>query len=90
MQPNGSIFLGGDSGRLYQPNPLSESNGPVEQALYRARVAFDAGWQLTPSEVVALVDKGNWPDFHTACHIREAVPDTEDDLSEIPLYFSET
>ena len=89
MQLNGSTLLAGCSGQLGQPGHLPATFGLVEQALFHARLALDAGWQLTPKEVVALVGPGAWRDDSVASGTHETAPESEDEIDEIPLFFGE-
>ena len=89
MQLNGSTLLAGGSGRLCQPIPSSASFGLIEEALFHARLALEAGWQLTPAEIVALVGPGAWHDDSASAGIHESIPETEDEIDEIPEFFGE-
>ncbi len=56
----------------------------IELALLRARPAFDAGWQLTPSEALTLFGEDTAASFPTPGSLVE----TEDEIEDIPGYFS--
>lgn len=86
MQPNGSLLAETSTGRLCQPDPLPEKVCNIELALFRARSAFEAGWQLEPAEIMTLVGTGTWPSDHPA---RDLAPETEDEIDDIPLYFGD-
>jgi hypothetical protein len=59
----------------------------MELALFRAREALLAGWHLTPDEAMALVGPGHWKeDFSNRTG---AFRQEEDEVGELPLFFSE-
>ena len=89
MQLNGSTLLAGCSGRLCQPGPSSASFGLIEQAIFHARAALEAGWQLTPTEIFTLVGPGAWHDDSASAGTHESAPETEDEIDEIPEFFGE-
>ena len=89
MQLNGSTLLAGCSGRLCEPVPASDSFGLIEQAIFHARAALEAGWQLTPKEIVTLVGPGAWHDDSASAGTHESLPETEDEIDEIPEFFGE-
>ncbi len=61
----------------------------MENALFRAREVFLAGWQLTPEEALRMVGGTPW----TASPNSPAASCTnrleEDEAEEVPLFFSE-
>jgi len=61
----------------------------MENALFRARAVFLAGWELTPEEALKLVGSTPWStqpgDPLFTCPNRQE----EDEASEVPLFFSE-
>jgi hypothetical protein len=89
MQLNGSTLLTGCSGRLCQSDPASATFGFIEQALFHARAALDAGWQLTPNEIVTLVGPGAWGADNASSGTHESAPETEDEIDEIPEFFGD-
>jgi hypothetical protein len=89
MQLNGSNLLTGCSGRLCQPAPSQATLGLIELALFHARAALEAGWQLTPTEIISLVGPGAWHDDSTCVGVHESAPETEDEIDEIPEFFGE-
>jgi hypothetical protein len=89
MQLNGSTLLTGCSGRLCQPAPSQATRGLIELALFHARAALEAGWQLTPAEILTLVGPGAWHDNSASAGVHESVPETEDEIDEIPEFFGE-
>jgi hypothetical protein len=89
MQLNGSTLLTGCSGRLCQSDPVPTTFGFVEQALFHARAALDAGWQLTPNEIVTLVGPGAWDAAAASSGTHESAPETEDEIDEIPEFFGD-
>jgi len=89
MQLNGSNLLTGCSGRLCQPAPSQATFGLIELALFHARAALEAGWQLTPTEIISLVGPGAWHDDSASPGVHESAPETEDEIDEIPEFFGE-
>ena len=89
MQPNRSILLEEFSGRLCPSAPSAATFGFVEQALFHARAALDAGWQLTPTEIVTLVGPGAWGADNASSGTHESAPETEDEIDEIPEFFGD-
>jgi len=89
MQLNGSNLLTGCSGRLCQPAPSQATFGLIELALFHARAALEAGWQLTPTEIISLVGPGAWHDDSPSPGVHESAPETEDEIDEIPEFFGE-
>jgi len=89
MQLNGSTLLKGFPGRLCQPDPALANFGLIEQALFHARTALDAGWQLTPAEIIALVGPKAWRADSESSGTHESAPETEDEIDEIPEFFGE-
>ena len=89
MQLNGSTLLTGCSGRLCQPDPSPATVGLIEQALFHARAALEAGWQLTPTEIFTFVGPGAWRDDDASAGVHEGAPETEDEIDEIPEFFGE-
>ncbi len=64
-------------------------NEGVELALFRAREALEAGWQLTPDEAVALVGaKSNYAGQYSGPW-SQSEAECEDEVADIPLYFGE-
>jgi len=61
----------------------------MENALFRARGVFLAGWELTPEETLKLV--GSAPGNTTIGDPALTTPNRqeEDEASEVPLFFSE-
>jgi hypothetical protein len=61
----------------------------MENALFRAREVFLAGWELTPEETLKFVGNTPWDklpgDPAVTCPNRQE----EDEASEVPLFFSE-
>jgi hypothetical protein len=89
MQLNGSTLLTGCSGRLFQPDSSPATFGLIEQALFHARAALEAGWQLTPAEIFTFVGPGAWRDDGASAGVHESAPETEDEIDEIPEFFGE-
>ncbi|HTZ20116.1 MAG TPA: hypothetical protein VMC06_04470 [Opitutaceae bacterium] len=89
MTPNGSLLSEKFPGRLCRPIPSLDFLGSVEQAIFHARAALEAGWQLTPKEIVLLVGPGAWRDDRTSSGVHESGPETEDEIDEIPRFFGE-
>ena len=65
---------------------LGFGNG-VELALFRAREALLAGWQFTPEEAMAFTEGGGGG---SAAANSQARSEAEDEVEELPLYFSES
>jgi len=63
--------------------------GLIELALFHARAALEAGWQLTPAEILTLVGPGAWHDDGATAGVHESVPETEDEIDDIPRFFGE-
>jgi len=89
MQLNGSALLTGCSGRLCQPAPSQVTLGLIELALFHSRAALEAGWQLTPAEILTLVGPGAWHDDSATAGVHESGPETEDEIDDIPRFFGE-
>lgn len=89
MQPHGLLLAEKCSVRLSQPDPLPDSYVSVEQALFRARIAIDAGWQLTPDEVMTLVGADAWRGDGLSATSQEFAPELEDEIDDIARFFGE-
>jgi hypothetical protein len=89
MQPNGSILLEKYSGRLCPTAPSPVTFGFIEKSLFHARAALDAGWQLTPNEIVTLVGPAAWGVDDAASGTHESALETEDEIDEIPEFFGD-
>ncbi len=61
----------------------------MELALFRAREALLAGWHLTPDEAMALVGPKAWKAPGNKGPSSDFTGETEDEVDDIPLYFSE-
>ena len=59
----------------------------MELALFRAREAMLAGWQFTPEEALAYTGAAS---FGSSSPVATAQNEIEDEIEDLPLYFSET
>lgn len=89
MTPSGTFLLEKVAGPADQPAPFADTAPcSMEQALLRARIAFDAGWQLTPDEILAAYN-GNPSHTPQASFVQTMSVDSEDEIDELPAFFSE-
>jgi hypothetical protein len=77
----------------YPADPLQECPAfvplqGVELALFRARPAFDAGWQLTPEEALSLM--GGSPQYPVSTHNMRPCDEIEDDAEDLAFEFGES
>ncbi len=66
-----------------------DSYDGVELAIFRAKEAFEAGWQLSPEEALALVGPNAWRDCSNTTSSRMSLIEAEDEIEDIALYFGD-
>ncbi|MFA5264114.1 MAG: hypothetical protein WC378_09810 [Opitutaceae bacterium] len=66
-----------------------ESSDGVELAIFRAREALEAGWQLSPEEAIALVGPKAWRRNSNPVSARLNLVESEDEAEDIALYFGD-
>lgn len=87
MTPSAQFLLERVAGRPDQPNPFTDAAPcSMEQALLRARIALDAGWQLTPDEILAFAGHKDAPP--QTSFLQTMAVETEDEIDDIPDFFS--